>query len=352
MITQIIIMSVLLLVVPTIVGALFRSDEKGVEKLVFQWVSGQIVLWAVFLVISVPLILLKDTFSHVRLLYNLLVVLLAVVAVVFGIFLKKRCVASEEELSETKRTNAQRILWTVFAVLLFIQLVLSVCLAYEEGDDAFYVAISTATASSERMYQTLPYTGMTTALDFRHGLAPFPVWIAYLAKMSGMVTVTVAQVVMPPVIILMTYAIYYLLGRRLFAENKKRIPFFMILLELMILFGGYSAYSAENFLLVRATQGKAVIANVILPFLFYLLFCLADSLQKNRRFGVGKWILLASTMMAGCLCSTLGTLLTGVMLGSIGVCLAIGYGRWKILFPLAMCCIVPGGLALLYFVLR
>ena len=28
------------------------------------------------------------------------------------------------------------------------------------------------------MYQKLPYTGMSTELDVRHGLAPFPIWIA------------------------------------------------------------------------------------------------------------------------------------------------------------------------------
>ena len=47
------------------------------------------------------------------------------------------------------------------------------------------------------------------------------------------------------------------------------IPFFMILTELLLLFGGYSVYSVENFVMVRASQGKAILAGIILPFLFY-----------------------------------------------------------------------------------
>ena len=43
------------------------------------------------------------------------------------------------------------------------------------------------------MYQKLPYTGMSTELDVRHGLAPFPIWIAWLSQMTGIATVAVAQ---------------------------------------------------------------------------------------------------------------------------------------------------------------
>ena len=43
------------------------------------------------------------------------------------------------------------------------------------------------------MYQKIPYTGMNTELDVRHGLAPFPIWIAWLARMTGISTVVVAK---------------------------------------------------------------------------------------------------------------------------------------------------------------
>lgn len=371
---QIVILMIILLLVPTAVGSIFAGVYKGEKSPVFAWISGQMVLWAGFLLITVPLILLEKTFSQVRMLYGFYVGGLLAVAVLAWICrrLGKKQTPGEKTTgsmsvpesgtpaeaqamwgaASARLPRGQILLWTVFGALLLLQLVLSVCLAYEEGDDAFYVAISTATASSERMYQTLPYTGLTTQLDARHGLAPFPVWIAYLSKMSSAVTVTVAQMVVPIFVILMAYGIYYLLAGHLFRERKQKIPFFLILVELMILFGGYSVYSAENFLLVRATQGKAVVANLILPFLIYLLFVLLDKLKRQEGFGWQNWILLASTMTAGCLCSTLGSLLTCIMLGIVGVCAAVCYRKLSLLVPLALCCVIPGAMALMYFMLR
>ena len=223
--------------------------------------------------------------------------------------------------------------------------------AYEEGDDAFYVAISTITENADTMYRKLPYTGGTTGLDARHGLAPFPIWVSFLAKASGIPSVTMAHVVLPMILIIMSYGIYYLLGRHLLGSHKAGLPLFMILVELLILFGGYSVYSAENFLLVRTAQGKAVLANIIIPFLMLLMVLLLEKQEKQERAGVGYWFLLALAMTAGCLCSTLGTLLTCILVGVTGLCAAVCYRRWRVLVPTALCCMIPVLLALLYFVL-
>ncbi len=350
LVIQILILSILLLAVPMLVGSLFTDSEKTNNGLIRYWISGQILLWAVFLLISVPLILKQKNFSLVQDLYNGSIFVFVLAAVLVNVVrLKRKKVARLEATPRKVWTKGQVFLWAVFGILLLLQLVLSVVLAYEEGDDAFYVAISTATAASDRMYQTLAYTGLATELDARHGLAPFPVWIAYLARMSGMIPVTVAQIAVPVVIILQTYAIYHLIAVQLFAENQKNVPLFLVLVEIMFLFGGYSVYSAENFLLVRATQGKAVIANVILPFLFYLMFLLAEKMQKKEGFGRWNWILLGATMLAGCLCSTLGILLTGMLIGVVGVCMAVVYRKWTVLLPLAFSCVIPGLLAVLYF---
>jgi hypothetical protein len=170
--------------------------------------------------------------------------------------------------------------------------------------------------------------------------------------MSGMHAAMVAQVILAITILGMVYGIYYLIARRLCRENLKTLPFFMILVEFLTIFGGYSVYSVENFVLVRASQGKAVLAGIVLPFLFYLLMLLTDYIQENEKPGVMYWILILCTIMSGCLCSTLGTILTCMMLGMTGLCIALSYRKWRILIPMGCCCIVPAVMALLYFVIR
>ena len=160
----------------------------------------------------------------------------------------------------------EKIAWIVFGGLLALQLVCAVVLTYADGDDAFYIPISAATESSGNMYRTIPYTGEATTLDVRHALAPFPVWIAFLSRVSGIHATILAQSILGGVLLVICYLIYDRIAHVLFADNKEGIPVFMLLVSVMILFGNYSFYSAETFLITRASQGKAVLGNLIVPF--------------------------------------------------------------------------------------
>jgi len=332
LILQIIIVYILLLPVPAVIGTIFSGKYGGRGCVLFSWVSGQILLWAGFHFLSIPIILMEQSFLILAVLFGIYTAALVAVAAILkiGKYRKRENIFRSSRQLKQIEWKKHYLLWVVFGVLLLIQLILTILMAYEEGDDAFYLAISVITESSDTMYQILPYTGATTGLDARHGLAPFPIWIAWLARVSGVHAVTIAQVLLPLVIILMTYAIYYLIGVRLFAQKEHKLPFFMILVELLVLFGGYSVYSAENFLLVRASQGKAVIANIILPFLFLLFILILEELQEKATVNKYYWILTALTMTSGCLCSTQGTILTCMMLGVMGLCTVCSYRKWKI----------------------
>ena len=95
-----------------------------------------------------------------------------------------------------------------------------------------------------------------------------------------------------------------------------------------------------------------MIANIILPFLFLLLYLLLGRVQMGEKTRVKYWLLVALTMLSGCLCSTLGSLLTCLLLGVVGVCTAVCYGRWRILLPMMGCCLIPAGFAVLYLWFR
>uniref|UniRef100_UPI0040559E37 DUF6077 domain-containing protein n=1 Tax=Acetatifactor sp. TaxID=1872090 RepID=UPI0040559E37 len=349
LVLQIVILGILLIAVPMFVGSLFVAGDKCKTKPLFGWISGQMLLWAGFQCICVPLVLRQERFGVVKQCFLVYTAVLLCVAFVVWIYRRRKEKSRLHLVAEReKRTKGSYVCWGVFLALLLLQVVLAGVLAYEEVDDAFYVGISTITEQSDTMYCILPYTGGSTGLDARHGLAPFPVWVSFLAVISGMPSVTVAQVALPMVLIVMTYGIYYLLGRELLGKKENMLPLFMVLVAVLILFGGYSVYSAENFMLVRTAQGKAVLANIIIPFLLLLSWRILENIHRNEKIGVRNWLLLALTMTAGCLCSTLGAFLTCMLLGIVGICTAVSYRRWKFLIPMAATGIVPMMFVVLY----
>lgn len=353
MIIQLLILAAALIAAPILAGGVF-SGTRGGKNLPLRWASGQMLLWAGFEIISVPLILKERAFNDVVrifLFYTAIAILLALLSDMRYIKKNKGLVKKDAEIGGNK-DSLSMLLWICVIVLLLLQLVLACVLAYEEGDDAYYVGISTITADADTMYRKLPYTGGYTEPDVRHSLAPFPIWVAFLSRISGMQAVTVAQIILPVVLIVMCYSVYFMIGMRLFQDTSRKLSLFMLILECLVMFGGYSLYTAENFLLVRTAQGKAVLANIILPFLFLLFFQLLEKLEEKEKAGGGYWTLLACTMASGCLCSTQGTLLTGMLLGIVGACTVVCYRKWNLILPLICCCVLPGVVALLYLWLK
>ncbi len=352
------ILGILLFGVPAAVGGCFCS--RGTNRrssVLFLWVSGQMLLWAGFQLVCVPFILLKGNFSHVVYCYGGLT---GVLAFFGGLTLWRGHAASRDRKRGFRllqggtgnggKNPGRELVWPAAAVgaLLLFQLVQSVRLTYADGDDAYYVAVSTITTNADTMYQKLPYTGGATELDLRHGLAPFPVWISFLAKVSGLPTVSVAHVALPLMLIPMTYGIYYLLAGELFPGNLKKKLSFLFVTELLVLFGDYSYYTAERFMLARSRQGKAALGSVILPMLFWLLLLLMKRIQEDKKCTLSYWILVAAVLTAGCLCSTVGTFLLCLLMGVAGICTAAVYHRWKFLIPMALCCLPCVCFAVLY----
>ena len=352
---KLLILSMLLLLLPVIVGGIVADPDSGKlqdrSAVLFRWVGGQMVLWAGFQVICVPMILARRRFTEVVALYSGYAAAMVILAVAVEIRRRKRKQTQKGFGGFFQGKDRKTLLlWACAAALLLLQLVQAVRLTYADGDDAYYVAVSSITEKADTMYLTHAYTGGGTDVKVRYGLAPFSIWIAYLARVSGIRTVSVAHVVLPVVLILMTYAIYFLLGRRLLAGRERYLPLFMIFTELLVLFGDYSLYTAENFMLARSRQGKAALGNIIFPMLFLLLLMMIERLSEQKKNRAADWLLLCCTMTAGCLCSTMGTFLTVLPVALTGLCAAVCYRRWKTLLPVALCCVPCGVFALIYLV--
>lgn len=336
LILQIGLLLLFMVAVPLGIGAGIAAFVDRQERNAgFMWMAGYLVLLAVFQILSVPLIIKGAHFSTLVLWFAMLCVLLSAAGIGVRLYhMRKR---SALRAMKDKAGKREIVLWAVFGALLLLQLFMAGYLSFADGDDAYFVTVSTIADGTDTMYFYLPYTGGTTSLDMRHALAPFPLYIAFLARVTGFHAATVAHIVMPVILIPLTYCIYGLIGSRLLKGKRRQLPVFMIFTALLILWGNYSLYTAETFLMTRTRQGKAALGNIMVPAFFFLAYLVGERLAEKKKVEKSLWLLLFCLTAFSCLCSTFGGFLTAVLFGAFGLCALITYKRWRLLLPLALC---------------
>lgn len=349
----VLILGIWLLLIPTCIGGIAAGYVDNESRSpVFMCIAGYMLMWAVFQVICVPCVILENRywgmFPWVVKGFGVSAVLLAIIGVMFVI---KNNRVKKTEANVYKCSKKETALWIIFGMLVLVQLVASVCMTYGDGDDAFYVVVSTLAQSSDTLYRISPYDGGSTGLDVRHGLAPFPIWIAFLARLSGLKVAFVAHVAVGTVLIGITYLIYYKIGRILCRKKRENLPVFMIMVALLVLFGDYSYKSPENFMIARSRQGKAALGSIVIPMVFLVLFMILEQIKEGKKAQWMLWVLLCAIVTAACLCSTLGTFLICMLLGVVGLCTGVVFRKIEPVIGMFVCCMPAIVYAALYFVL-
>lgn len=362
-----------LVLIPTLLGMplaelVFKTDLAEGRKrrnICAALLCGYMELWALFQLIAVAFIVTTGNFNQVVSVFTAVSLAGTAAAVVWLVWRAKKQVCNPFcfpwKLQNPKERTAAYMklaVWCLFFLIAGYQLIQSSCMAFADGDDAFYIPVSSYTEASGTMYRTIPYTGETTQLDTRHGLAPFPIWIAFLSRVSGIHATILAQSVLGGVLLLLGYMIYYQIAQVLFTDRKEGIPYFMLLVSILMLFGNYSFYTAETFLMTRTSQGKAVLAGLILPFLLLcLLLLMQEYSTQHKKAEKGKrklWIsvLLMITTAAAWLCSSLGTFLCAALIGVSCLIMALVCRNYRILLRGVVCALPSALFAVFYFLLQ
>lgn len=229
-------------------------------------------------------------------------------------------------------------------VLILIQALIYVFFMSTDLDDSFYVAAATTALENDTMYVNDPYTGMVLdALPSRYVLSPMPMLTAFLAKFTGFHAAVVAHTILPFFLIGLAYMVYDLMGCFFFPERKDTVGVFLILLSVIHISSYYSVYTQGTFLLIRIWQGKAVLAGILLPHLFFLCCKMQDASRERA-----DWILMLLTVLSCCMVSSMGIALAPVMLGIFAVLDGLLHRNWRCFFSTLLCCVPCAVLALLY----
>lgn len=295
------------IVIPFLLGALFKGEETGYAV---SLAHGFMVEWATFFVIAVPAIIFKRSLSE--LIYPVLGIWL-ILAVVGGVLFAK----SKKSFKWCVLSKSEIIYLGIFLAIVAFQLYKAVFYAYEDGDDSFYVATSQVTNASDRMFLADAYKGNATTMEYRYALAPFPIWIAMVARLSGVNVATLSHVIIPVVFIPLTYIIYNEIGGLLFCGDREKKYMFLSLIALFEMFSNVSTSTSGTFMLTRARQGKEALACIVIPLVFLEVYRIIKSGYDIK---FRRWAFLVILCIAGALTSVFANILIPFMILFLVIC--------------------------------
>jgi hypothetical protein len=332
MLLKLILFCVVMGLIPMIIGMLYIKvqGKASQDSLMCCYIQGVITMWAIFQIVVIPLVFLKRSLTFLVWAY---MITIAIVCLVSLITAGKAMIL----LLRNKVKHIKAIPWQLIVAILLIlfQTYMLTAKMHIDDDDAFYVAASTTAIETDSIFRYHPYTGLPfDKPPSRYILSQFFSFIALLAKVTGFHPTVISHTLMPMLLIPMAYMVYALIGSRLFGNKKSAIGNFLIFVSLLQMFSAYSIYTTGVFTLSRIWQGKAVLAGILLPALFY--FAIETFVRESSK---QRWLGLLMLMFACCLASSMGVFLGALMLLMIALVLSVQKRQAKILWYSLLCCL-------------
>ena len=257
---QILILVGVLLVIPYFAGAVFAGVENGSSKRLFQWISGQFLIWVGIEAIAALLILRQATFNKAVILFWFYIG--AVLCYALGVFIRRKIRTGKSVMpapAKRKRSVFNVVLWFLFGGLLIWQLVW-VIWSFVTGD----------------------VSGGSDTFSLAN---PCSLWVVFLAEISGMSAVRVEQVVLPFLFLCMSYGIFYLLGAKLFVKKREHHALFLVVISLVAIGGGflYRYFGSRARMSLETNLELVMLVMVVFPFLLLLAVMMVKTFGKKKK---------------------------------------------------------------------
>ena len=209
-----------------------------------------------------------------------------------------------------------KITFSVFGILAVLligfQIYQSAFLFKQDADDSFYISWANQAKELEDLYQTEPSVGLEgTTFDSKYQFNTWEIYGGFVARLLDMKVTTLFHTAYPILFIILAYASYTCLLKKLVKKENLGVAIFS--LAMLFLLTGVSAKFKGTFLLGRIYQGKAILANIIIPFVM-AKFLAYKNLQKE------DYIILILTYVASLACTPM----------TISI-LSLLYGLWLVI---------------------
>lgn len=345
-----------LILIPTASGAIFLKKNNPIT-LAESFLAGYLFLFSLAELMILLMMCLNLPMHVLSICYGIVT---AATAVLGTIYLVKRYKASTRSCttdnwaSHQSRHSLRTILkgtslffWAA-VILILLQVAVVVVYAHLDADDALYVGAATTALQSDTIFRVNGYTGnLYINMPRRYILSPFPIFLAIISQLSGgLHPAIMAHTVFPAVLLPTAYVVMYILARRWFPKDKNAQGIFLFLTVVLSWFSAYSIYNAADFQMIRIWQGKAVLASILLPLIFYL--SLSILMEEQPAY---SWLLYGMANLSACLLSSMGIILAPVMMGVFLLLSLVKFRSLKRFLRGVLCCIPSILLGIVYILI-
>ncbi len=306
---QKILMSILVLfVIPELVGLLLvRFTKKDKNNLIYAFLIGYLTEFAIAQVLTVPMIFSEVSFSTLLKIYVMILSVLSLISFIINIFRIKDIYINSINIIK----EVPKILSIVVIILICMQLYIFLAYTHIDLDDAYYVGTATTTLETDTLFKYSATTGADSGEQnlLRYRLSPFSVYFAIISALINIHPTIVAHVVIPFIFVPLVYIIYLLIANELFKNEYKSSLLFLLIINIIFLWGGYSGRTNFAFMFFRIWQGKAVLCNIIIPAIWLILM----KTEKNE-FKFIDLLILFILNLAGAFTTTMAIGLVPIVL--------------------------------------
>ena len=332
------------ILIPYLLGMLIIRIAKC--NVIEQSVALPIILgiFCVFILYYFPAVVMIDKNCSLTLLTSVWICSLVILSLASFIIIREDLLKLLKDkyvtIKELHKENwLTKVLIISFYLLVIIQATFLSYSSLYDTDDARYIAESLDAIDTDKMLRTNPLTGENILEPIgemtKDAVCPFSMFQASLAKITGIHPATLCHVILPLFLIPLCYMVYWLLASQIFGEDKRESCFiFLNLVCVLMMFGRMSAFWNSAYLLWRIWQGKAILATIVIPLIFYLMQAIIRDYKC-----IYNYIFLFIINMGSCILTPMSAIFPVIIIGVYTLLIWLYTKKAGVIIKMGVCCL-------------
>lgn len=311
------ILLIILYIIPITIGQVvlkYVDINTNAGKVILSHIMGFIIMLSIWQLVVVPMALLDLSFRHICVIYGLLIAIVLAICLYYSIKKQtfKKNIRISNQIIIDKKKWLSYLMFFAFIVLLCVQLYYALFYSRTYMTEDSYSTFSSMAIDDNYINSSYFETGTsvthTDSYWVQRTLQSILYFPALLSIVSGVKTTTICYTIMSCFILLLAYEAYFLVCDKLFKSYENRF-IALYFIELLYVFGYHSHYSLTFRMLGPNYEGKAILATVITPFVFWVILQILEQGYKTSLGCVLFIISIASTGLTLGACYTLAALI-------------------------------------------